>query len=408
MNLRDVARQAKLSTAAVSLALNDSPKVSRATKTRVRRLARRLGYHADARVVALMRHLRKPHELRQSACFGVISFYDSPRPWEQSLHLTRLHEGMIRRASELGYRLEPLWLKEPGMTSRRFRGILEARGIEGLLCFGSPEFGQEFPTEIDHFAVVTQGLSISTPLHRIINHAYRDTVESLVKLHQRGYRRPGLVLGQYEDLRSAHAHSAAYLGWCERIAGRGCDLPILRMNDVEPALFLKWQRRHRPDAIILVHVPSALREFSAALHRVGRRVPEDLGVGLICPVIEGSGFSGMQEDQLTMGERAVELLVARIANRDLGIPSSPRIEMVEGQWVEGNSLRKASSSTAHRSSSGPTTGRSLSQRSSSAGWPKAKSRRSTSNPVAHGKTGLSNRSTGASEMNVSTVSNSGR
>ena len=249
---------------------------------------------------------------------------------------------MVHRASELGYRLEPLWLKEPGMTLKRFRNVLDARGIDGVLCFGSPELSQEFPAELDKFAIVTQGLSIRTPLHRIINHAYHDTVEALVNLHQRGYRRPGLVLGWYEDLRSAHAHSAAYLGWCERILGRGHDLPILRMNEVEPELFVKWYKRQRPDAILVVHVSSALEEISEAVRGIGHRVPDDLGVGLICPVIEGSGFSGMQEDQLTMGRRAVELLVARIANRDFGISSSPRIEMIEGRWIEGKSLKKAS------------------------------------------------------------------
>lgn len=339
MNLRHLAGLAKLSTAAVSLALNDSPKISRATKARVRRLARRVGYRADARVVALMRHLRKPRDLRQSACFAVVSFYDSLRPWEQSLHLTRVYQGMARRAEELGYRLEPLWLKEPGMSLRRLRAILEARGIEGLLCFGSPDLRQEFPAEFDRCAVVTQGLSIQTPLHRIINHAYHDTVEALNQLHRRGYRRPGLVLGQYEDLRGAHAHSAAYLGWCEFTLGRGRDVPILRLDEVESSPLSKWQRRHRPDAIVAVHVPSALPELSAVLRRTGIRVPGDLGVAVISPVIEGSGFSGMQENQLVMGERAVELLVARIANRDFGIPVSPRIEMVEGRWIKGGSLR---------------------------------------------------------------------
>ena len=41
-----------------------------------------------------------------------------------------------------------------------------------------------------------------------------------------------------------------------------------------------------------------------------------------------------------MGERTVELLVARIANQDFGIPKTPRIEMVEGHWIEGNTIRE--------------------------------------------------------------------
>ena len=340
MNLRDLARIAQLSTAAVSLALNDSPKISRETKLRVKKLAKQNGYKADARVVELMKHLRTPRDLRKSACFAVISFYDSLRPWSRSLHLTRVYQGMSQRSEQLGYRLEPLWLKEPGMNNKRLRSILETRGIDGLLCFGSPDLSQEFPSEFDRCAIVTQGLSIRTPLHRIINHAYHDTIEALLKLHERGYRRPGIVLGQYEDIRSAHTHSAAYLGWCELNLGRGGDLPIIRMNDLDTNELTRWYKRHKPDSLIIVHTPSILSELKQALQTIGVNVPKDLGVLVISPVVEGSGFSGIQENQVVMGERTVELLVARIANQDFGIPKTPRIEMVEGHWIEGNTIRE--------------------------------------------------------------------
>ena len=209
MNVRHIAKLTGISASAVSLALRDSPRISAATKQRVRLVAKETGYAPDAKIVDLMRHLRRPRAIRQQACFGVVSFYDSLRPWEKSLHLTRIHEGMSKRARDLGFRLEPLWLRAPGMTYRRFRSILETRSIEGLLCFGSPDFEQEFPAELGHLAVVTLGLSIRTPLHRVTSHFYNDTVAALTKVHQLGYRRPGLVLGAYEETRSAHTHSAA-------------------------------------------------------------------------------------------------------------------------------------------------------------------------------------------------------
>ena len=192
MNLRHLAKVADLSPSAVSLALRDSPKISAATKKRVRRLAEKMGYQPDARVVAMMSHLRKPRAVRQQACFGVISFYDQPHAWEGSRHLTRIYEGMTRRAVELGYRLEPLWVREPGMTYARVRDILDARGIEGLLCFGSPDFEQEFPPELGRCAVVTVGLSIRPPMHRVTSHFYNDTLAALARVHRLGYRRPGL------------------------------------------------------------------------------------------------------------------------------------------------------------------------------------------------------------------------
>jgi hypothetical protein len=40
-----------------------------------------------------------------------------------------------------------------------------------------------------------------------------------------------------------------------------------------------------------------------------------------------------------MGAWMVELLAARIANRDFGIPAVPRTELVESEWVKGESLK---------------------------------------------------------------------
>ncbi len=302
------------------------------------RLAQEVGYTPDAKIVQLMRHLRKPRAVRQQASFGVISFYDSLRPWEKSRHLSKIHEGMQRRASELGYRLEPLWLRAPGMTYRRFNGILETRGIDGLLCFGSPDFEQDFPAELIGHAVVNIGLSIRTPLHRVTSHFYNDTVQALNRVHALGYRRPGLVLGLHEETRSAYAHSSAYLGWCEHTMGAGVALPVLRVREVEESLLTEWYERQRPDVVIFVHLPDMIARFKAILRRLQIAVPKKLGVAVLSHQVEGTGFSGLQQQQHLMGAWAVELLAARIANRDLGVPTHPRIEMVESEWIDGDSL----------------------------------------------------------------------
>lgn len=339
MNVRHIAKLAGVSASAVSLALRDSPRISAETKARVMSLAREFDYKPDARIVHLMRHLRKPRAVRQQACFGVISFYDSPRPWEKSRHLSSIHEGMQRRARELGYRLEPLWLRAPGMSYRRFGSIVETRGIDGLLCFGSPDFNQDFPVELGGHAVVTVGLSIQTPLHRVTSHFYSDTLHALNRVHALGYQRPGLVLGTHEDSRSAYAHCGAYLGWCEHMLGKQA-LPVLRLREIEEPALKQWLAENRPDVIVFVHLPEMIARFRTALSRLQIRIPKNLGVIVLSHEVEGSGFSGLQQNQRLMGSWAVELLAARIANQDLGIPINPRTEMVESEWINGDSLQK--------------------------------------------------------------------
>jgi DNA-binding LacI/PurR family transcriptional regulator len=340
MSVRAIARLANLSPSAVSLALANSPKISTATKRRVRELAKRVGYRPNAKVAELMGHIRASQQQRNEACFGVISFYESERPWEKSIHLSRIYQSMTTRAESLGYRLEPLWLRAPRMTYRRFRSILDARGIEGLLSFGSPDIDEEFPAEFDHYAIVTQGLSIKTPLHRVVSHVYNDMWRALEKVYQLGYRRPGLAIGHYENVRSGHAYLSAYLGWSQLRLGALPRIPVLHMEKMEGGPFIKWLGDYTPDVVIFVHHYDVLEEFAACLRRNKITVPQDLGVAVISQSLAGSSFSGLEENQSLIGAWAVELLVARIMNRDLGIPVNPRIEMVERRWRDGSSLRK--------------------------------------------------------------------
>lgn len=341
MSLRRLAASLGLSPSAVSLALRSSPKIPAPTRARVLAAADRAGYRPNAKLHELMSQLRQSGAPHAEGCFGVISFYDSPTPWDRSRHLRLIYDSMTARAGQLGYRLEPLWLRAPGMTLRRFRGILDARGIQGLLCFGSPELTRTFPAELDHYAVITVGLSIATPLHRVTSHFYSDLARALQKLHDLGYRRPGLVLGKYEDDRSAHAYTSAYYGWCDQAFGAPTVLPVLRIDRLEEAPLLRWQRQHRPDVIVFVHLYDMLDDLRDVLRRNRVRVPEDLGVVAVSQILEGTEFSGMQQNQQLMGAWAVESLVSRIHSGDFGIPENPRIEMVESRWVPGRTLRAA-------------------------------------------------------------------
>lgn len=339
MSVRKIASKLGLSASTVSLALRSSPKISAATREKVMREAERAGYRPNAKLHELMSHLRLTGARPSEACFGVISFYDTLRPWEQSRHLTAIHEAMQQRGEALGYRLESLGLRAPGMSAARFRSVLDTRGIQGLLCFGSPDFEQDFPQELDHFAIVTVGLSIRTPLHRVTSHFFNDLYHALDRLYAMGYRRPGLLLGEYEESRSAHVYPSAYLGWCEHVLGNPLLMPVLRSETLEPERIVAWVRSNRPDAIVCVHLYDELVKLQAILQDNGLRVPRDVGIAAVTQMLDGTNLSGMRQNQRLMGAWAVELLAARILNQDFGIPQYPRIEMVESRWVEGETLQ---------------------------------------------------------------------
>lgn len=346
MSVRLIAARAGVSPSTVSLALRGSDKISAETRERIFTIAREVDYRPDARVHELMARVRGTRGQGTQACFGVMSLYPEARPWERSEHLQRIHASMARRAEALGYRLEPLWLRAPGMTQRRFREILDARGIEGLICFGSDDPLAPFPEALDHYAIVVVGLSIRTPLHRVACHFYGDAWRALDEIKAHGYRRPGMILARHEAQRTGYMHAGAYLAWCDRNLGSASAVPVLHVERSEPEPVVRWIEQHQPDAIALVHVGDAIPEFVAMLSAQGVRVPQDIGLAAVTHLVRGTGLGGMEQDQELMGARAVELLTSRILEHDLGLPHHPRIELVESQWIDGASLPRVGRAAA--------------------------------------------------------------
>jgi LacI family transcriptional regulator len=172
-----------------------------------------------------------------------------------------------------------------------------------------------------------------------VSHVYNDMWRALNKVHQLGYRRPGLVIGRYEEMRSAHAYLCVYLGWSHLVLGTPSAIPVLQLDGVEEKPLATWLQQHEPDVVIFVHHYNALPEFDAVLRRQRIAVPQELGVAVISQIVSGTRFSGLQENQQLIGAWAVELLVGRILHRDFGIPAHPRIEMVEREWIDGKTLR---------------------------------------------------------------------
>lgn len=339
MSVRKIASELGLSPSTVSLALRSCPKISAQTREKVMREADRIGYRPNAKLNELMSHLRLNGTRPSEACFGVISFYETLRPWEQSKHLTRIYKSMQTRAEALGYRLESLGLKAPGMSATRFRSVLDTRGIQGLLCFGSPDFEQQFPEELDHYAVVTMGLSVDSPLHRVTSHYFNDLYHTLDRLYKMGYRRPGLLLGEYEESRSAHVYPSAYFGWCEHQLGNSSLMPVLRCGNLSAGTIVPWIRNYRPDVIVCAHLYTELAKLRGLLETNGLSVPGDIGIAGVSQLLDGTRLAGMQQNQDLMGSWAVELLASRIMNQDFGFPENPRILMVESKWIEDDSLR---------------------------------------------------------------------
>jgi hypothetical protein len=114
-------------------------------------------------------------------------------------------------------------------------------------------------------------------------------------------------------------------------------LPPLVLEQWNPKTFVSWVEQYRPDAIV-TRLPEVLR----SLRRAGYNVPDDIGVAYHTLDEKSRGLSGMKKNSFQIGIMAADLLIDMLHRHERGIPVRPYLLMVEGSWVEGQTLRKPS------------------------------------------------------------------
>jgi len=341
MTMRELARECGVSSATVSLALRNHPRISKITKSRILRVAQKHGYVIDGRVSELMGAIRLHRADELKGCLGLISLYPKQRPWDDPArtYLQRIRAGLSERAQELGYRIEPFWVREPGVSAKRLAAIMDARGIKGLLSLGAAELEDEMPAPLQKFVIVTQGTSIRTRLHRVVSHFSQDANLLLTTLKERGYRRPGALLQHYQDGRNLHQVAGIYLYFSKYVFG-GLDLPIFYATLApDPVLFDRWFRAYQPDVLIYSEQTLYAPAIGACLQNLGLRVPNDIGLALLASSSHPSHLSGVHQDFEQFGRSATEMLVSHLQQGRHGLPATPTVISVEGNWIEGTTLR---------------------------------------------------------------------
>ena len=258
--------------------------------------------------------------------------------WRMSACTQDYFDGASQRAAERGYRLETFWLSAPGMTGQRMSRILWTRGIQGVLL-PPQEHLTRIDLDWDNLSAVTFGYTLVHPrLHLVSNHEYRTMGTLFAELEKRSYRRVGLVNLREHDKRVDNNWLAAYLVEQTRLPLEH-QLPPLVLEQWNTKTFLSWVEQYQPDAIV-TRLPEVIR----SLRRAGYRVPDDVGVAYHTLDEKSLSLSGMKKNSFQIGEMAVDLLIDMLHRNERGIPIRPYLLMLEGSWVEGNTLRAAPAS----------------------------------------------------------------
>ncbi len=336
---RQIAERAGVSVITVSRCLRGDPSQALATRERIQRLAREMGYRPNPLVSALVAQRMR---VRPPKHAGTIAFLD---PWRLSYKKTSLNvrlfaEGARQQAEASGFTMEKFpWPDALEAQETLLRQLLH-RGIHALLFLHFPKPGTRLQVCLDQFACATVGFTLENPaLHRVTNNQLHAMQACLEDLFARGYQRPGFVTTVESEQR---VQLQWISGWLGSMYWAGRDDPIRPLVLAHPrssweASFSEWMEREQPDVVL-----SAMSEMSGWIRNAGMSLKQ---VGFVNLDHSGEESAGMNQNWPAIGAAAVDLITGQLFRNERGVPASPMITQIEGSWVDGDSVRPAQSAT---------------------------------------------------------------
>jgi LacI family transcriptional regulator len=336
VRLQDIADQAGVSRATVSLALRDHHSISPPTRARIHALAEKLGYRPNPLVSALMTYQRatQPQRAVNLVLAFVINF-SRRAAWRNYLSEDLLSSAAAR-AQQHGYRLDEFWLGDSRLSDRRLSAVLYQRGVPGVIVAPLPSAHGHLRMEWPHFSVVAIGNSmLRPPVHRVTTNRFLAMRLAVRHLRRLGFRRLGLAIHVNQDARVDHQWGAAFLWEQQRVPVAQRTSPfVVEERDWNARKFAEWWAANQPE-VVLGYDPVIIRW----LRNEGKRVPEEVGFVHLWNPDQSGQFAGIYHDPPAIGAAAVDFLVGMIQRNERGVPSAPQTLLLEARWQNGATLR---------------------------------------------------------------------
>lgn len=319
-NHREIAAEAGVCAATVSLALRGHPSIPAATRGRIRAVAERLGYRPNARVAELMGEIRRRRSVERITESAALVWADVSRSGcGQFAHLREFEEAVREGLGRQGIGLECFYEED-----KRVERVLVARGVRGVIFAPLVRLPhRHLRWDWSRFSVVVAGSSLWRPaFHRVRFNHFEEMRLILHHLRHGGYRRPGLVVSRAVNERAGRAPTGAFRAH----GGPGALLPgaVFESDGNDRAGFLRWLARHRPDVLILA-VAGAVEWVGEAGYG-GRVVLADI-------LLAGAGeYDGIEESYAQLGHAAAERLFGMLALHQFGVPEHPLETALTGTW----------------------------------------------------------------------------
>jgi LacI family transcriptional regulator len=337
VRMQDIADEAGVSRAAVSMALRNHPSLPQTTCKRIQQLAEKLGYRPNPLVSALMTYLRTVKTVKHpSLTLAFVSKFSQKGPWKSFLS-PDLITNAAASAEQLGYRLEEFWMGDLGMSNERFWKVLYHRGVRGMILAPLPAAHAHLSFDWSRFCTVAIGNTLVQPrLHRVSTNRHRAMELAVRRLRHLGYRKMGLAINADQDGRVDHQWAAAFEWEQQQVRAAEHTKSFLASEEKwTERHFAQWYQKNRPEVIL-----SDDARIIAWLKNLGQAVPKDIGFVHLWNPDKSGKYAGLYHDPPAIGATAVNFLVGLIQRNESGIPETPQTLLLEASWVDGDSLAR--------------------------------------------------------------------
>ncbi len=337
VTVRDIAAELGIHFTTVAEALRDSPRVKDTTKKRVKDAAERMGYKAEPMLSALSTYrARKQNPVIQGILVWINGFDSKDFFSTGSGFYPECYLGAQKRCSELGYKLEPFWMSEPGMTPARASKILQDRKASGVIVGPMPLGFEELELDWDSLCSVRIGYSLKKyDLTTIIADQFGNARLLHEKLLNFGFQRIGFSCPRILDHRTNNHWLGGYLAAQESLPSDQRLAPFVEQDlNHDPSKFLSWVKSQRPDVIM---IGGGLRYYQLLLEN-GYSVPGEICVVSLHADSHGESLAGISQNGKNVGIVAVDHLVGIIHGFKVGLETRPKTVTILGEWKDCSSF----------------------------------------------------------------------
>lgn len=342
-SLQDIADEAGVSKATVSLALRNNPRISEDVRTRIQSIASAMKYQFNPFVAAQMAQIRITRKRKLSPTIGFITTFDHVGDKEHGNWATigEYLKGAKRRAKELGFKVELFQYNDEEISGARLQQILVSRGIEGLILppLRYPDY--QIPVEWSHFCTCAIGYYENNgPHHTVFYDNFQCLQQLMHRLLAKGFKRIGFVTNNLNEERGRHMWSGSFLNFQHRNLQKKNQIPILKVSrnllksENEKEMLLTWFKRYRPEVII------GFKDYPLTiLSSCGYKVVTDFSYVTVNWDTNIPNVSGYYQNLQYIGEVATEIVAGRLYRNERGFPAQNRTTLVQGIWIDGKTLK---------------------------------------------------------------------